>query len=79
MQNDRFVVVKDKEVRKQIRAAALIGFDPVAVGKILQVPNNFALSYLPVIGKPTKVAWTRGERLPDSYVVLTNRFPAIKA
>lgn len=58
---------------------ALIGFDPVAVGKILHVPDNIALSYLLVIGKPTKVAWPRGERLPDSDVVFTDRFPAVKA
>jgi len=55
---------------------ALIGFDPVAVSKILNVPDNIVLSYLLVIGKPTKVAWPRGERLPDSEVVITDHFPA---
>ena len=54
----------------------LIGFDPVAVGKILNLPENIALSYLLVIGKATKVAWPRGERLPDNEVVVTDRYPA---
>ena len=56
---------------------ALIGFDPVAVGKILNLPENIILSYLLVIGKATKVAWPRGGRLPDSELVITDRFPAV--
>jgi len=57
---------------------ALIGFDPIVVGKILNVPDNIALSYLLVIGKATKIAWPRGERLPDSEVVIIDRFPLAK-
>ena len=53
---------------------ALIGFDPVAVGKMLNLPEHIVLSYLLVIGKPTEVAWPRGERRPDSEVVITDRF-----
>ena len=56
----------------------LIGFDPAAVRKILNVPEHIALSYLLVIGQATKVAWPRGECLPDSEVVITDRFPTAK-
>jgi len=56
----------------------LIGFDPLVVSNILNVPDNIVLSYLLVIGKPTKVGWPRGERLPNSEVVITNCFPAVK-
>jgi len=56
----------------------LIGFDPVAVGKILNVPDHIVLSYLLVIGKPTKVAWPRGERLSDSEVIITKTFPTLR-
>ncbi len=52
----------------------LIGFDPVAVGKILNLPENIILSYLLVIGKPTKAAWPRGERLHDSEVLISDKF-----
>jgi len=57
---------------------ALIGFDPVAVTKILNLPEHIALSYLLVIGKSTKVAWPRGERLPDSELLITDRYPNAK-
>ena len=53
---------------------AMIGFDPVAVTKILQIPDHIVLSYLLVIGKSTKVAWPRGERLPRSEILIQDHF-----
>jgi nitroreductase len=53
----------------------MIGFDPVAVAKIINLPANYVISFLLVVGKPLKVAWPRGERLPESEVVHYDRFP----
>lgn len=54
----------------------MVGFDPVAVAKLVNLPADHAISYMLAIGKQTKPAWPRGERLPDSEVVIHDRFPA---
>ena len=54
----------------------MVGFDPVAVAKLVNLPADYAISFMLAIGKQTKPAWPRGERLPDSEVVIHDRFPA---
>ncbi len=54
----------------------MVGFDPDAVSKLIHLPATCAISYLIAIGKTTAAPWPRGDRLPDSEVVFTDRFPA---
>ncbi len=53
----------------------MIGFDAAAVSRLINLPDHFVLSFILAIGKGTSAAWPRGERLPDSETVFTNRFP----
>lgn len=52
----------------------MVGFDPEKVAELIRLPANHALSFMVAVGKETKPAWPRGERLPDSTVVIENRF-----
>ena len=54
----------------------MIGFDPDAVAKLINLPADHMISFLIPVGKKTKPAWDRGPRLPDSKVVIHDRFPA---
>jgi nitroreductase len=53
----------------------MIGFDHDAVSKLMNVPDDHVLSFIIAVGKESKPAWPRGERLPDSEVVVHDRFP----
>lgn len=53
----------------------MVGFDAEAVSKLIGLPDDHAISFMLAIGKQTKPAWPRGDRLPDSEVVITDRFP----
>jgi nitroreductase len=53
----------------------MVGFDPDAVSKLINLPEDHVISFMISIGKETKPAWPRGERLPDDEVVILNRFP----
>lgn len=53
----------------------MVGFDAEAVSKLIRLPEDHAISFMLAIGKQTKPAWPRGDRLPDSEVVITDRFP----
>jgi nitroreductase len=53
----------------------MVGFDSDAVAKLIHLPAQHVISFMVAIGKPTKPAWPRGDRLPDSEVVITDRFP----
>ena len=53
----------------------MIGFDPDAVSKLINLPESHAISYMIAVGKEVKPAWPRGERLPDSEVIIENRYP----
>jgi nitroreductase len=53
----------------------MIGFDAEAVAKLIRLPDDHALSFILAIGKQAKPVWPRGERLPDSEVVIQDRFP----
>ncbi|MEM1085473.1 MAG: nitroreductase family protein [Verrucomicrobiota bacterium] len=52
----------------------MVGFDFDAVAKLIGLPDDHALSFMIAVGKETKPAWPRGDRLPDSEVVIENRF-----
>ncbi len=52
----------------------MVGFDPEAVAKLIHLPEDHVISFMIAVGKQTKTAWPRGERLPDSEVVITDRF-----
>jgi nitroreductase len=54
----------------------MVGFDPEAVAKLINLPADHAISFMIAIGKQTQPAWPRGERLPDSEVVIQDRFPS---
>lgn len=54
----------------------MIGFDAAAVAKLIRLPADHVLSFMLAIGKQTKPVWPRGERLSDSEVVITDRFPS---
>jgi nitroreductase len=54
----------------------MVGFDAAAVAKLINLPADHLISFMVVVGKAVKGAWPRGERLPDSEVVVTDRFPA---
>lgn len=54
----------------------MIGFDPVAVSKLIQLPEDHVLSFMIAVGKEAQPAWPRGARLADAEVVIHDRFPA---
>ncbi|WP_308720555.1 nitroreductase family protein [Komagataeibacter xylinus] len=51
------------------------GFDYEAVGKLVNLPPNHVVAMFVVIGKGTQEALPRVGKLPDSEVILTDRFP----
>lgn len=57
-------------------ACPMVGFDAEAVAKLIHLPADHALSFMLAIGKQAKPVWPRGERLPDSEVVIENHFVA---
>lgn len=52
----------------------MIGFDPDAVAKIINLPSDHMIGMLLVVGKATKPANPKGGTLPRETVVLTDRF-----
>jgi nitroreductase len=54
----------------------MVGFDPEAVAKLIGLPEDHVVSFMVSVGKAAKPAWPRGERLPDSEVVVVDRFPS---
>lgn len=52
----------------------MIGFDGAKVAELINLPENYALSFMVPVGKPTKAAWDRGERLSDDRIVAYDRF-----
>lgn len=60
-------------------SGALVGFNPDAVAKIINLPPDHVIGMLLVIGKRKKDAYCRGGQLPYEEVVLDNRFPDASA
>lgn len=52
----------------------MIGFDPVAVGELINLPDTHAIGMLLPLGKEAQPAWPRGDRLPDEKVVIYDSF-----
>ena len=52
----------------------MIGFDPVRVAEIINLPEDHAVGMVVVVGKPLQPARERGGQLPLSEVVITDRF-----
>lgn len=53
----------------------MVGFDADAVAKLINLPDDHAISFMISIGRQAKPAWPRGERLSDKEVVVQDRFP----
>ncbi|RBM05272.1 nitroreductase family protein [Novacetimonas cocois] len=52
------------------------GFDYDAVGKLINLPADHVVAMFVVIGRGTQEALPRVGALPDSEVIITDRFPA---
>ncbi len=52
----------------------MVGYDADAVAKLINLPDDHALSFMIAVGKQTQPAWPRGDRLPDSTVVIHDKF-----
>jgi nitroreductase len=51
----------------------MVGFDPEVVSKLINLPDDHAISFMIAVGKTAKPAWPRGERIADAVVM--DRFP----
>ncbi|MEM9080169.1 MAG: nitroreductase family protein [Verrucomicrobiota bacterium] len=54
----------------------MVGFDPEKVSELINLPADHAISFMISVGKQTTEPWPRGPRLPDSTVVINDRFPS---
>jgi nitroreductase len=52
----------------------MIGFDPDAVAKIINLPDDHAIGMLLTIGKATKPAFSKPGHINDNEVFLTDKF-----
>ena len=53
----------------------MIGFDPIQVAKIIQLPDNHVVAMMLTVGKALKNAKVRGGQLPYEDVVFRDTFP----
>ena len=52
----------------------MIGFDPVPVAELINLPEDHVISFMIAVGKGTKPAWPKPGQLPLEEVVIDNRF-----
>ena len=52
----------------------MIGFDPVKVAELINLPNDHVVSFMVAVGKAIKPAWPKPGQLPLEEVVVHNRF-----
>ncbi|TVQ43124.1 MAG: nitroreductase family protein [Gloeocapsa sp. DLM2.Bin57] len=52
----------------------MIGFDPVAVAKIINLPEDHVISFMITVGKPLKPARPRSGQLPLTEVIVRDSF-----
>lgn len=52
----------------------MIGFDPEAVGKIINLPEDHAIGFIIVVGKRTQDPFEKPGQLPLEEVVITDKF-----
>ena len=55
-------------------SAPMIGFDPKAVGEIINLPDDHLIAMMICLGKPKEPALPRGGQLPYDEVVIKNKF-----
>jgi nitroreductase len=56
----------------------MVGFDPIKVGEIINLPEHHVIGLMLTVGKAIKNANARGGQLPYEEVVFTNQFPSGK-
>ena len=52
----------------------MIGFDPVKVAELVNLPEDHVVSFMIAVGKATKPAWSKPGQLSFEEVVVHNRF-----
>jgi nitroreductase len=52
----------------------MVGFDPDAVAKLINLPSGYVVTMMIVMGKSTKPAHPRGGQLPLSEILIDNKF-----
>ena len=52
----------------------MIGFDPVQVGELINLPDDHVIGFMIAVGKSTKPAWPKPGQLPLEEVVVHNQF-----
>ena len=52
----------------------MIGFDPVPLAELINLPKDHVIGFMIAIGKATKPAWPKPGQLPLEEVVIYNRF-----
>lgn len=52
----------------------MIGFDPEKVAEIIGLPDDHVIGFMISVGKPAKPAWPRPGQLPQSEVLIHDRF-----
>jgi nitroreductase len=52
----------------------MIGFDPVQVSELINLPKDHVISFMISVGKATKPAWPKPGQLPPEEVIVHDRF-----
>ncbi|MEX0688547.1 MAG: nitroreductase family protein [Pirellulales bacterium] len=52
----------------------MIGFDPVQVAEIINLPSDHVISFMVTVGGMVQPAWPKDGQLPLSEVVVQDRF-----
>jgi nitroreductase len=52
----------------------MIGFDPVQVAELINLPDDHVIGFMIAVGKATKPAWPKPGQLPLEAVVVHDRF-----
>ena len=52
----------------------MIGFDPVQVAELINLPSDHVIGFMIAVGKATKPAWPKPGQLPLEEVIVHNQF-----
>ena len=52
----------------------MIGFDPVQVAELINLPDDHVVGFMIAVGKATKPAWPKPGQLPLEEVIVHNQF-----
>ena len=52
----------------------MIGFDPVQVAELINLPSDHVISFMIAVGKATKPAWPKPGQLPLNEVIVHDQF-----